>query len=89
MSKRSCWLNCVRETELQKQIKSEVIMKRRVVVTGLGAVTPIGNTVEAFWASVKKGTVGIGEILSCGVLGLVLYFALRKYKNIVFLPIRN
>ena len=34
-------------------------------------------------------TVGIGEILSCGVLGLVLYFALRKYKNIVFLPIRN
>ncbi|MEY8523655.1 beta-ketoacyl-[acyl-carrier-protein] synthase II [bacterium 1XD8-76] len=37
-------------------------MKRRVVVTGLGAVTPIGNTVEEFWASVKKGTVGIGEI---------------------------
>lgn len=37
-------------------------MKRRVVVTGLGAVTPIGNTVEAFWTSVKKGTVGIGEI---------------------------
>ena len=24
-------------------------MKRRVVVTGLGAVTPIGNTVEEFW----------------------------------------
>ena len=37
-------------------------MKRRVVVTGLGAVTPIGNTVEEFWMSVKKGTVGIGEI---------------------------
>ena len=31
-------------------------------------------------------TVGIGEVLSCGVLGLVLYFALRKYKNIVFRP---
>lgn len=37
-------------------------MKRRVVVTGLGAVTPIGNTAEEFWASVKKGTVGIGQI---------------------------
>ena len=37
-------------------------MKRRVVVTGFGAVTPIGNTVEEFWTSVKKGTVGIGEI---------------------------
>ena len=24
-------------------------MKRRVVVTGMGAVTPIGNTVEEFW----------------------------------------
>ena len=37
-------------------------MKRRVVVTGLGAVTPIGNSVQDFWTSVKKGTVGIGEI---------------------------
>lgn len=37
-------------------------MKRRVVVTGLGAVTPIGNTVEEFWQNIKDGTVGIGEI---------------------------
>ncbi len=37
-------------------------MKRRVVVTGLGAVTPIGNTVEEFWNSAKEGKVGIGEI---------------------------
>lgn len=29
-------------------------------------------------------TVGIGEIISCGVLGLVLYQALSKYKNITF-----
>ena len=37
-------------------------MKRRVVVTGLGAVTPIGNTAEAFWAGVRAGKVGIGPI---------------------------
>ena len=37
-------------------------MKRRVVVTGLGAVTPIGNTVDEFWNSIKEGKVGIGEI---------------------------
>lgn len=37
-------------------------MKRRVVVTGLGAVTPVGNTVPEFWDSVRKGKVGIGEI---------------------------
>ena len=37
-------------------------MKRRVVVTGLGAVTPIGNTVDEFWSSIREGKVGIGEI---------------------------
>lgn len=34
-------------------------------------------------------TVGIGEILSCGVLGMILYAALRKYKNIIFVPVRK
>lgn len=29
-------------------------------------------------------TVGIGEVLSCGVLGLVVYFALKKYRNTIF-----
>ena len=37
-------------------------MKRRVVITGLGAVTPIGNTVAEFWNGIKEGKVGIGEI---------------------------
>jgi len=37
-------------------------MKRRVVITGLGAITPIGNSVEEFWNSLKSGAVGIGEI---------------------------
>lgn len=37
-------------------------MKRRVVVTGLGAVTPIGNTVEEFWSGIRAGKVGIGPI---------------------------
>lgn len=37
-------------------------MKRRVVVTGMGAVTPIGNTAEEFWKGIRAGRVGIGEI---------------------------
>lgn len=37
-------------------------MKRRVVVTGLGALTPIGNSVESFWNSVKEGKNGIDKI---------------------------
>ena len=35
---------------------------RRVVVTGMGAVTPLGNTAEEFWANIKAGKVGIGPI---------------------------
>ena len=37
-------------------------MKRRVVITGLGAVTPIGNTVSEFWDSIKEGKCGIDKI---------------------------
>ena len=36
--------------------------KRRVVVTGLGAVTPIGNNVKDFWVGIREGKVGIGPI---------------------------
>lgn len=35
---------------------------RRVVVTGMGVVTPIGNNVEEFWNNIKQGKIGIGPI---------------------------
>lgn len=37
-------------------------MERRVVVTGLGAITPIGNNVEELWDGIKSGKCGIDEI---------------------------
>lgn len=37
-------------------------MSRRVAVTGLGAVTPIGNHVKEFWEGIRSGKVGIGPI---------------------------
>ncbi len=37
-------------------------MKRRVVITGMGAVTPTGNNVDTFWNSCKEGKVGIDRI---------------------------
>ena len=46
-------------------------MSRRVVVTGLGAITPIGNNVEAFWNGLKEEKVGIGPIT---------YFYTADYK---------
>ena len=37
-------------------------MERRVVITGLGAITPIGNNVFDFWNNTKQGVCGISEI---------------------------
>ena len=37
-------------------------MERRVVITGLGAITPVGNDVQTFWESLKAGKNGIGKI---------------------------
>lgn len=37
-------------------------MERRVVITGIGLVTPVGNNVNEFWDSIKNGKHGIGNI---------------------------
>lgn len=37
-------------------------MERRVVITGLGAITPVGNNVQEFWNGIKEGKCGIDEI---------------------------
>lgn len=37
-------------------------MARRVVITGMGAITPLGNSVEETWAGIKAGKSGIGPI---------------------------
>ncbi|MBM7835522.1 beta-ketoacyl-ACP synthase II [Clostridium sardiniense] len=37
-------------------------MERRVVITGMGALTPIGNSVEEFWANAKEGKLGIDYV---------------------------
>jgi len=36
--------------------------KRRVVITGMGIVSPVGNTLETAWDSIKNGRSGIGQI---------------------------
>ena len=46
-------------------------MKKRVVVTGLGAVTPIGNNVQEFWQGIKEEKIGFGPIT---------YFDASEYK---------
>ena len=42
---------------------------RRVVVTGVGALTPVGNTAEEFWTSLTQGRSGIGPITRFDTVG--------------------
>ena len=37
-------------------------MDRRVVITGMGAVTPLGNNIKDFWEGIKAGKNGIARI---------------------------
>ena len=43
---------------------------RRVVITGLGAITPLGNDVETFWANLKNGVSGISTIDAFDITGI-------------------
>ena len=38
-------------------------MSRRVVVTGLGALTPVGNNISSFWRNLLDGVSGAGPLL--------------------------
>jgi 3-oxoacyl-[acyl-carrier-protein] synthase II len=49
--------------------------KRRVVVTGLGLLSPTGNTVEKAWANVREGISGIGPIESFDASAFTTRFA--------------
>ena len=51
------------------------VMSRRVVVTGMGAITPIGLSVEEFWQSVKEGKTGFGEITKFDTEGYKCHLA--------------
>lgn len=55
-------------------------MDRRVVVTGLGAITPIGNNVEDFWNGIKEGKCGIDTITSFDVSNFKVKLA-AEVKN--------
>ena len=49
--------------------------RRRVVVTGLGLVSPVGNTVEEGWANLLAGRSGIGDITKFDTSGFSCRFA--------------
>ena len=53
---------------------------KRVVVTGLGALTPVGNTVEETWENLKKGVSGAGPIT---------HFDASKFKTQFACEVKN
>ena len=61
---------------------------RRVVITGLGCISPVGNTVESAWAALIAGQSGIGKItkfdasaFSCQIAGEVKGFNVEEYMT--------
>ena len=61
-------------------------MKKRVVITGIGAITPVGNTVAEYWDSLKEGKHGFGPITQfdasaykCKLVGEVKNFVAKDY----------
>ena len=62
--------------------------RRRVVVTGLGCISPVGNTVEATWAALLAGQSGVGRItkfdastFSCQIAAEVKGFNVESYMS--------
>ena len=55
--------------------------KRRVVITGMGTVNPVGNSVAESWAAVKAGTCGIGPITRYDTSGMKVKLA-GEVKNL-------
>jgi len=62
--------------------------RRRVVVTGLGCISPVGNTVDATWANLLAGQSGVGLItkfdaatFNCKVAGEVKGFDIESYMS--------
>ena len=60
--------------ELEKRQKKQPAGRRRVVVTGLGAITPLGNTVAESWQNMLEGKSGIANIERMDTEGLSVRF---------------
>lgn len=58
--------------KLSLKVKPHFMQLKRVVVTGLGALTPIGNTLETYWEGLKNGKSGAAPIT---------YFDTEKFKT--------
>lgn len=65
--------------------------KRRVVVTGVGMVSPVGNNVEDSWAAVKNGKSGIAPITSFDVSAYTTRFggSIKDFDVSEYIPLKD
>ena len=61
-------------------------MNRRVVVTGMGALTPIGNTLNEYWEALKAGKSGAALITKFDTEKFKAKFACREVLSWVQIP---
>ena len=61
---------------------------KRVVITGMGCVTPIGNDVSAFWESLKNGRHGFGHISKFDATGMKVSLAaeVKGFDPLPYIP---
>ena len=54
----------------------------RIVITGLGAITPVGNDVDTFWKNMKAGVSGAGRVQSfdCSDFGIQIACEVKEFK---------
>jgi 3-oxoacyl-[acyl-carrier-protein] synthase II len=68
-----------------------VLSRRRVVVTGLGIVSPVGNSVDVAWGSILAGKSGIGPITRIDVSAFPVRFGgeVRNFDITQYLPAKD
>jgi 3-oxoacyl-[acyl-carrier-protein] synthase II len=67
------------------------VSKRRIVVTGLGLISPVGNTIESAWSNICNGNSGIGPITEFDVSQLNTRFAgeIHDFDVTEFIPAKD
>jgi len=65
--------------------------RRRVVVTGLGCISPVGNTITQAWSSLVAGRTGIATVTKFDHSGLSVHFAgeVKDFNVEAYLPAKE
>ena len=66
-------------------------MSQRVVITGMGAITPLGNTVEEFWKGLIEGRSGVGPItlFDCTKFHVKVAAEVKDFDPAAYMPIKR